>query len=159
MTQGKAASVGLILQEACKLLVFALTWNTFACIVLWEINSATLLRVHIIIMESYSLIVVTFLLQHVCICIDPKCSQWLILQLKHVSAQTSTKGPTCQVNYLPHYCCCCFCEVDTSKYIVQKVRTAGCMHNMAFQRHQLFTANGVGVLMERMRTTLIQQTV
>ena len=57
MTQGKAALARLILQDAYKLLVFALTWNTIACIILWEINSAALLRVHIIIMESYTLIV------------------------------------------------------------------------------------------------------
>ena len=57
MTQGKAALAGLILQDAYKLLVFALTRNTIACIILWEINSAAFLGVHIIILESYALIV------------------------------------------------------------------------------------------------------
>ena len=57
MTQGKVALAGLVLQDAYKLLVFALTWSTVACIILWEINSTALLGVHIIIMESYALIV------------------------------------------------------------------------------------------------------
>ena len=156
MTQGKAASAGLILQEACKLLVFALTWNTFACIILWE--SIVLLSQSAHNNYGIGLIVLTFLLQRVCICIDPKCSQWLILQLKHVSVQTSTRGPTCQVNYIPHYYCCCFCKVDTSKCVFQ-VCTAGCIIWHFKGTSYSLPINGMGILMERMRTTLIQQTV